>query len=110
MMSRILKRKEIDNNLQYKVKQYLEYIWKEENKVNNEKEAELMEKLSLSLREELLQQSYGRIINNFPILSNNFSEKMLKSLVHIMTPVQYSPEELVFQVNKICDIYFYFLN
>ncbi len=98
MMSRILKRKEIDNNLQYRVKQYLEYIWKEENKVNNEKEAELMEKLSMSLREELLQQSYGRIINNFHILSNNFSENFLKSLVHIMTPVQYSPEELVFQV------------
>jgi hypothetical protein len=101
ILNRYMKRKNIDYDLQVRVKKYMEFIWNEEKSENIQKEEEILKKLSSNLRDEVLLQSNGRVLNACNVLFKNFSQKTIKRLTHSIKQIRFSPEEILFEVSKI---------
>ncbi len=93
-----MKRKNIDFELQGKVRCYLDFILKETGTENSEKEQELIDKLSISLKKELLLQANGKILINNGLLRQNFSSKTIEKLTEYIMPMDFAPEEYIFEV------------
>ena len=93
-----MEKKNIDHNLQMKIREYLRFIWEEESTQNAELEAEIIEKLSKSLKSELTFESYGQIFQKYPLFFANFSEKCLTELMYKIKEVRNIPEDNIFTV------------
>ncbi len=85
----------LEFELQSRVRKYLEYTMMNEN--NLEQMKGILNKLTISLRNEVLFQSYGRFIkeNKFFV---NFSTKTQEKLVVSFKEVKLSPEEHIHSV------------
>ncbi len=98
IINRYMKKKQIHLDLRLRVKNYFEYLWYEENAQNEKEENKLIEKLSISLKEELLLEGNGDTIKSIPILTDNFSELFLRKLVTVIKQVRYVPGDIIYQV------------
>jgi hypothetical protein len=96
-----MRNKNIEKDLQVRVRKYLEYVWNEEKVQNTKAEEEILSKLSYKLREELLMQSYGKIFSAIPFFSKNFSDAAIRKLVLIIKQVRFFPKETIFEVSFI---------
>ena len=76
--------KNIDFELQAKLRKYLEYLNKEEDTENQEKEKEIIKKLPSYLKKEFLIKSNKKTLETCPFLTDNFSERVLIDTLHIM--------------------------
>ena len=92
-------RKEVDFDLQVRVRKYLEHLWLEEEIENRELEIQIMNRLSDSLRHELLVQANGKVLAKFDLFINFFSEEVLEKVSQIVTTVNYAPDDLIIFVN-----------
>ena len=104
-----MRRKKITPNLQMKIRQYLRFIWQEELTQNVEFENSTIEKLSKSLKEELFLEANGSILNKYSMFFANYSETMLRALMHKMKEVRFNPEDLIFSQNTLDDSEIYFI-
>lgn len=95
-----MKRKNINGDLQMRVREYLRFIWKEEKTQNIEKEQKIIDSLSKSLKEELMLQAYGEILKKHPMFYLNFSEKSLRKVVSIIKDIRLFPDEPLFSENE----------
>jgi hypothetical protein len=103
VINRYMKRKNIEFGLQGKIRSYLDYILKEAELGSSEKEQELIGKLSLSLRKELLLQANGKTLMNSSVLRNNFSLKTIQKLTELMIPLDLAPEDYIYEArNYFC--------
>ena len=109
LISQFMKRKKINKDLQMRVREYLRYIWQEENAQNIEEEQKIINSLSASLREELLVEAYGNILKNHPMFFANFSEISLRKVVSIIKDIKLIPDENVFLQNEQSDFNIYFI-
>lgn len=91
-----MKIRKIDKNLQMRVKRYIEYMH-DENTSGFNKGQNLLNCLSLRLKNELLESIYMKWIFNIPILKNNFSEAFLKKLALKCEEKTYSPEDIIYE-------------
>ena len=91
-----MRRKNIEYDLQVKVRKYLNFI--HDQTENVEKEKELIGKLSNSLKEEVLIRANGIILKNLPLFQKNFSENTLRKLVFVMKQIRFYPEEIIYNV------------
>ena len=74
-----LKKKNINNDLQIKIRNYVEYIHEEE--INGYyKGKKLMENISSNLKKELAIDGFGKILKNISFLKNHFSEEFINKL------------------------------
>ena len=89
-------RKKIDWDLQRRIREYLRFLWKEENTQNIDEELKIINFLSNSLKEELYIEAYGSILKKESIFFANFSEKSLRKVVSKIKEVRFFPEEQVF--------------
>ena len=96
-----MKRKNINQNLKIKVKKYLEFLWRLQNE--NAKEEEIIEKLPISMRNEILLESNIKPLRDFSIISENFSEELLKILALNLKPIQFSPTDLIYSQGSFED-------
>lgn len=97
VINRYMRRKNIEYDVQVKVRKYLNFVY-DQHSANAEKEHELIEKLSNTLREEVLIRANGNILKMMPLFRKNFSESTLRKLVFTMNNVSFYPEEIIFQV------------
>ena len=93
-----MRRKNINSDLQTRVREYLNFIWREEKSQNFEEEAKVINSLSNSLKEEINLEAYGFFLKNNPLFTNFFSEITLKKLVTIMKEVFLTNDDQIFQV------------
>ena len=100
IINQFMKRKNINKDLQMRIREYLRFIWKEEKTQNLEKEHIIIDSLSSSLKEELLLQAYGAILKKHPMFYTNFTEKSLRKIVHIINDVRLFPDEELFKKNE----------
>ena len=91
-----MKSKNIPRSFQIKVRKYLEHIWISEKQANFEKVKPVFTKLSESLKNELLLEANGNIVNKIELFKSNFSQKTLNSIVKIMKEESFSPGEVIF--------------
>ena len=67
-------------DLKMKVRNYLEYIWQEESLQNLKETNEVINKLSHSLKNELLLHANGVVLRDIPMLNNNFSAYSMRKI------------------------------
>lgn len=75
---------------------YFEYIWYEEKVEKIGKQTEIIEKLSDSLKEELLLEANGPLIRDLKMFTLNFSEELLRSMIPLLKEVRYMPGDILF--------------
>lgn len=95
IINQFMIRKNIRRDLQRRIREYLRFLWKEENTQNLEEETKIIAYLSSSLREELLIEAYGSVLQRHPMFYANFSEKTLRRIVPIIKEVRFFPEEMI---------------
>ena len=96
-----MNRKNIKQDLQTRIREYLNFIWREEKSQNIEEEEKVINSLSHSLKEELELETYGYFLKNSPLFTKFFSETSLKKLVSVMKECFLTPDDLIYQVFKL---------
>ena len=103
-----MKKKNLGFELQSRVRKYLEYTMKNED--NMENKDKILNKLTKSLKSEVLFESYGKYIHSNKFF-NNFSIKTKEKIILSLKETKYSPEEYIHSVfyKEIHDNYIFCL-
>ena len=109
IINQFMKRKNVNPDLQMRVREYLRFIWKEEKAQNLDEETHIINVLSGNLKEELLLEAYGEILRKYPVFYANFSEKALKKTVSHIKDCKYIPEETIYDEGAVDDQSIYFI-
>ena len=109
IINQYMNKKNIHRDLQMRIREYLRFLWKEENTQNLEDEQRIIGILSNSLKEELLLEAYGDILKRFPMFFANFTEKSLRRVVTIIKDIKLFPEEKIFLEKEDNDYCIYFI-
>jgi len=104
-----MKQKNISFELQMRIRKYIQFIWQEEKTHSNLETSRVIDKLSKSLRQELLLQANGVILRDLPMFNLNFSEETLKKIVYTMKEVSFIPGDPIYFANDIDDKSLYIL-
>ena len=91
-------RKNIDKDLNMRVREYLKFLWSEKKARQSEQELEIINTLNEHLKEELLLEAYGGIFKAFPMFYHNFSEKSLKRTLTVLKEKRFMPGDVIFTV------------
>ena len=83
----------ISKFLQLKIKKYLEYMY-EESKMNYKDSLLLTNSLSQSLKDECLQELYGKLLHKHKFFSQ-FSENFLQKLTQNFYEITYAPDDII---------------
>ncbi|CAK62551.1 unnamed protein product (macronuclear) [Paramecium tetraurelia] len=110
MMTNFMNLNSINLNLQHRIRSYLQYIYKQEQQMNDEDITQIMGKLSLQLRSELKHQLQANILEQCKMISSNFSIKLRKQLVYYMEEVKTIPEQRILTLDEQDDSSIYFIN
>ena len=98
-----MKLNNIDFSLKIKIRNYLEYIWQAEKKQNNKETQEIINRLSKSLKEELLLNANGFVLGELPLFKNNFSKQSMRKIICQMKQINMIPGDMIFQENGTND-------
>ncbi len=96
-VSLMMREKKLPLEVQTRVKKYLEFVLRQEQKEDPEHEQMIMGKLSSVLRDEIFLNTNVKLLKKVPAFQI-FSEKTLINLSRYMKKVRFSPEEHVFKV------------
>ncbi|KAL4496093.1 hypothetical protein ABPG72_015515 [Tetrahymena utriculariae] len=94
---RYLNRKNVNIQLQSRVRHYLSFLAEEQKDRDQLAENQIFSILSNKLRNEIVIEINSRILKNYSIFSANFSTQTLRKLVFIMEEVLISPNEIIFE-------------
>ncbi|EGR32569.1 hypothetical protein IMG5_077350, partial [Ichthyophthirius multifiliis] len=108
VINNYMQTKNVKPSLQYQIKQYLEYYWKEMQHQNTEKEEKIIDQLSDSLKEKLLIEANKIVLSDCQIFSNNFTDQIVNSTVKIIKELRVNPGEVLCLegTQDNCAIYF----
>ncbi|CAD8066035.1 unnamed protein product [Paramecium sonneborni] len=109
LINTFMSKNKIQFELQTRIRSYLEYIWQEEQNMNDEEVSSLICKLSSNLQEELQYQLRGNILSSCKVMVKTFSEKMIKTLLGQMEEQSFSPEERIITLNQLDDSSLYII-
>ena len=101
--------KNINIDLRIRIQKYLEYVWKEESFQSPEEQSLIINKLSSSLKEELLLEANGTPLKNISFFRSNFSENTLRKLAYTMQEIRCNPGEIIFFKGQKTDHDMYFV-
>ncbi|KAL4434930.1 hypothetical protein ABPG74_021269 [Tetrahymena malaccensis] len=108
IISNFMSKKNIGRELQYEVREYLEYLWYMQSNREQEKEHLIIDQLNPQLRDKLLFETHKFILQQFKAFSENFSEEFLVSMIKIMEEQSFRADEQVMcEINEQeCDLFF----
>lgn len=109
IINSFMHKKKISADLQRRIREYLRFIWIEENLRYSDEEHQIIQLLSNSLREELLLQSYDSILKKSSMFYANFTEKTLRKTVSIIKDIKLFPDEIIFTENEEDNNSIYFI-
>ncbi len=98
MIDKYLKKQNISNDLQVRLRKYIEFIYRQEGNFTTQAEEILMKKLSPDLKQELLKESFSGFTNSIFFLNENFSEETMNKVVSIIKTRNFSPGEIICKV------------
>ena len=108
-ISTFMEAKNINGNLQMRVRSYLKFIWEKENEKMNEGLFTIINSLSKSLKDEIYLEAYGSIINDNPFFRDNFSNDFLYELTKNVEEQSFLKKEVIFQRNSTVNQFLYFV-
>lgn len=92
-----MKKNNISFDFQNKVRKYVDSIY-DINNNNSINEHKVIDKLSMSLKEELLLRANRKILDKFLFFKENFCEETLKKIALAFKYESYLPEEIIIAV------------
>jgi hypothetical protein len=92
-----MKSNKVDFDFQFRVRKYIEYIFREES--DKMKEDIIFQKLSKPIKDEFYNQMYGKKLSSITFFKQNFSSEAIKSISTIMKKIDVAPEEIVLKVD-----------
>jgi len=99
--NRFMKKNNISFDIKARVNKYIEYLWYESKDQQVSEENEIINKLSTSLKEELIYHSRENILARFPIFTKEFSKECLTKVAQIINDTKVPPNEVVFNKGDI---------
>ncbi|KAL4484099.1 hypothetical protein ABPG73_009297 [Tetrahymena malaccensis] len=96
-----MRNKKVNQELQYQVKQYLNYYWREESSQDVAQETKIINQLSDGLRETLLMEANKLALIESPIFRENFSPQIIIKTIPLIKEMRFTPEEIIFDEEKI---------
>ncbi|CAD8207910.1 unnamed protein product [Paramecium pentaurelia] len=101
LLNQYLIKNQIKIELQQRIRNYYDYIFAEEQEINDEEVSQIKSKLSNSLLEELNFEIRHNVMRMNTLLAK-FSQKTLKLLSLVIEEVRYSPEDQII-IQDTCD-------
>ncbi len=92
-----MKDRNINKNLQLRVKRYVEYMHREEKTSFSHLET-VCGSLSKTLKEELFVDGFGRILKGNTLFRSKFSDEFLRALTIKLRELTLAPEDYVYKV------------
>ncbi|CAD8162298.1 unnamed protein product [Paramecium pentaurelia] len=90
-----MQNKKIGYELQYQIREYLNYYWQSQSQVESQDEQNIINQLSQNLREQLMLQANSIILNECPLFQNHFSDQLKNKLVRQIKQTVIQPENIV---------------
>ncbi|KAL4480343.1 hypothetical protein ABPG74_020859 [Tetrahymena malaccensis] len=109
IIQRFMNRKNINPSLEYQIREYLEYYWREQAEQDQDQEQNIIDQLSESLKLKLLIEANKIVLKDSPIFKLNFSKYLIEQTVPLIKQIKYSPETLVCQRGVQDDAAIYFI-
>jgi len=108
LINDFMKCKNIPQNFQMKIRKYLKHNWISQKQLNLDLSKKVFDKLSQSLKSELLSEAYGSIVHKIDLFSMNFSQWTLNEIIKTIKEESYPPGETIFtpEEYKNCDMFF----
>ncbi|KAL4480342.1 hypothetical protein ABPG74_020858 [Tetrahymena malaccensis] len=108
LIQRFMSTKNINTKLQYQIREYLDYYWREQAETDYEEKQMIIDQLSDSLRSKLLFEANKIVLRDNPIFKQNFSKTVIEQTVPLILEMKYSPESIICQkgIQDDCSIYF----
>lgn len=103
-----MKKKQVSSNLQSNIREYLDYIWRE-NTDDIAAEEQIINQLSDVLRDKLLIEANKIVLIDSPIFRNNFSETVISKTVPLIKEYKCTPGEIIFLENDKDDNSIFFI-
>ncbi|CAD8097297.1 unnamed protein product [Paramecium primaurelia] len=94
LLNSFLTKNQIKIELQSRIRNYYDYIFQEEQEINDEEVSQITTKLSSSLQEELNFEIRFNVMKTNKVLTK-FSQKTLRQLSLLIEEVRYSPEDQI---------------
>lgn len=104
-----MRRKNVNPDLQTRIREYLNFIWNEEKSQHTEEEAKVIKSLSYSLKEELALETNGEFLKKISFFPRYFSERGLTKMAMQFKEIFLTPEDVVFQVMRTEFHFVYFI-
>ncbi|CAD8194399.1 unnamed protein product [Paramecium octaurelia] len=108
LLNQYLIKNQIQTELQQRIRNYYDYIFAEEQEINDEEIQQIKSKLSNSLLEELNFEIRHNVMKTNTLLAK-FSQKTLKLLSLVMEEVRFSPEDQIIVQDTIDDAAMYMI-
>ncbi|CAD8202945.1 unnamed protein product [Paramecium octaurelia] len=96
LLNQYLTKNQIKVELQSRIRNYYDYIFQEEQEINDEEVSQITTKLSSSLQEELTFEIRLNVMKTNKVLTK-FSQKTLRELSLLIEEVRFSPEDQIIQ-------------
>ncbi|EWS74975.1 cation channel family protein (macronuclear) [Tetrahymena thermophila SB210] len=109
LIQRFMSTKNINTKLQYQIREYLDYYWREQAETDYEEKQMIIDQLSDSLRQKLLFEANKIVLRDNPIFKQNFSKNVIEQTVPLIQEMKYSPESIICQKGIQDDNSIYFI-
>lgn len=96
VLNAMMRKKNLTWDLQNKVRNYYKSLKNEENSETLDQEKEVFKKLSKELQKEVILNSNAQIIKQSKLFCNNFTEDFLQKICFYLKPLNFGPEEIIF--------------
>ncbi|CAK91106.1 unnamed protein product (macronuclear) [Paramecium tetraurelia] len=101
-IERFMREHNVDRQLKARIAAYLYHLWESEKARDHELEQAMILKLAPALREELIYQTLGKMLNHNKFFSS-FQQDLLIEMAQDIQQQYYSQEEVIFQEREEID-------
>ncbi|CAD8196694.1 unnamed protein product [Paramecium octaurelia] len=95
IINNYMQQKNISYELQFQIREYLNYFWAMKRNEESNEEKEIIDELSSRLKQRLIFEANSRILYNSPFFKENFSLNFKKDLVSKITSITIAPENVL---------------
>ncbi|CAD8202087.1 unnamed protein product [Paramecium octaurelia] len=103
IINNYMQQKNISYELQFQIREYLNYFWTMKRNEESNEEREIIDELSSRLKQRLIFEANSRILYNSPFFKDNFSLNFKKDLVSKITSITIAPENVLDYTKKSQD-------
>ncbi|EGR34558.1 hypothetical protein IMG5_007500 [Ichthyophthirius multifiliis] len=104
-----MEKKNISQELRFKIREYLDYFWEKKYQDQSLVEENLINQLPESIKKELILEANRLVLEENPIFKENFSQNSNQMICSIIKELNYPPEYVIQNEDQTDDCAIYFI-